>query len=348
MSILKGECENLFGELHEPGHFGYLGDFTGDGLRGKCAREADGCGGEREGGECSGAIEEALHALGHCKLGVDAQDYSEPHWLAALRDFNAQSCGKRLLGFDGLRCEHMGGVGEGQCENMCDECKQGVDAQGGSELHWLAAPRVVNAQSCGKKLPEFVGFRGEHMGGVGKGECESMCDEPHELGYLCCLDDLAGDGILAAATGDAEVLEQLHGSAEVGTRFPQAPLGRGRGRNARRRAAQRRSSDAAEALSRSSGGVQACAPTRGGTRRDTRSTSCGGGGGGGSGGSVCLVGVGGSAARVAALAAPIPDGLLSDAVRTRDDAIAAFRAGDLLRLRQAVLDADALRAAVAA
>ena len=194
--VLKGECENFFGELHEPGHFGYLGDFAGDGLRGKFSREADGCGGEREGGECSGAIEEALHALGHCKLGVDAQDYSEPRWLAALRVFNAQSCGKRLLGFDGLRCEHMGGVGEGQCENMCDECKQGVDAQDGSELHWLAAPRVVNAQSCGKKLPEFVGFRGEHMDGVGKGECESMCDEPHELGYLCYLNDLAGDGTL--------------------------------------------------------------------------------------------------------------------------------------------------------
>ena len=66
------------------------------------------------------------------------------------------------------------------------------------------------------------------------------------------------------------------------------------------------------------------------------------------GGSVSLVGVGVGEARVAALAAPVPDGLLSDAVRIRDAAIAAFRAGDLPRLRQAVLDADALRATVAA
>ena len=53
-------------------------------------------------------------------------------------------------------------------------------------------------------------------------------------------------------------------------------------------------------------------------------------------------------ARAAALAAPAPDGLLSDAVRIRDAAVAAFRAGDLPRLRQAVLDVEALRATVAA
>ena len=210
-----------------------------------------------------------------------------------------------------------------------------------------------------------IGIRGAAMGGTNQGAstaffsnaaiggCGAVGEAAETVGeaWLDALREynaLRCQGPRAAATGDAEVLEQLHGSAEVGTRFPQAPLGRGRGRNARRRAAQRRSSDAAEALSRSSVFVQACAPTRGGTRRDTRSTSCGGGGGGGSGGSVCLVGVGGGAARVAALAAPIPDGLLSDAVRIRDDAIAAFRAGDLPRLRQAVLDADALRATVAA
>ena len=150
----KGECENMCDESHELRYLGYLSDFAGDGLLGKGASGVDGCECERVGGECSGAIEEVPHALGHGMQGVDAQGDSELHWLAALHVFNAQSCGKK---FEFVASPTGGGVDALVCEEgyvVNDE--QGVQSQYGGEWQWLAALREYNAQRCCKQFEVLV------------------------------------------------------------------------------------------------------------------------------------------------------------------------------------------------
>ena len=138
----KGECENMCDESHELRYLGYLSDFAGDGLLGKGASGVDGCECERVGGECSGAIEEVPHALGHGMQGVDAQGDSELHWLAELHAINAQSCGK-ISEF--VACPTEGDVDALVCE---EGYAQGMENRCVGEWRWLDALRAINAQRC--------------------------------------------------------------------------------------------------------------------------------------------------------------------------------------------------------